>query len=57
MKYKCQIGGFEFCDTCKWDSVRVGEEKPCSICLKNKCPLEDEQGSCEGCPWEAADES
>ncbi len=57
MKYKCQIGGLEFCDTCKWDSVRVGEEKPCSICLKNKCPLEDEQGSCEGCPWEAAHES
>ena len=52
MKYKCQIGGFEFCDTCKWESAPVGEG-PCSICVKNGCPPEDEQGSCEGCQWEA----
>lgn len=53
MKYKCQIGENDCCNTCKHkdETGRKAAER-CINCAKAECSIEG-PGSCEDCQWEA----
>ncbi len=51
---KCYCGE---CNTCKHkDETGIKAAERCINCATVKCPVGG-QGSCEGCQWEAGDES